>query len=59
MHKHVHDIHFTFHNTGQELLQSPDIFDIAFPDIIMRNPDGMTTVHSLRGKPPNNMVLDC
>lgn len=37
-------------NTGQELLQSSDSFDIVFLDIIMRDPDGMVTAQSLRRK---------
>lgn len=44
-------------NTGQELLQSPDIFDIVFLDIIMRDPDGMTTAHSLRRKSPDIILI--
>ena len=44
-------------NTGQELLQSSDSFDIAFLDIIMRNPNGMTTAHSLRRKSPDIILI--
>lgn len=44
-------------NTGQELLQSADYFDIAFLDIIMRNPDGMTTAQFLRRKSPDIILI--
>lgn len=44
-------------NTGQELLQSSDSFDIAFLDIIMRDPDGMTTAQSLRRRSPDIILI--
>lgn len=44
-------------NSGQELLQSSDSFDIVFLDIIMHNPDGMVTAQSLRRKSPDIILI--
>lgn len=44
-------------NTGQALLQSPDVFDIAFLDIIMHEPDGMAAAQSLRRKLPDIILI--
>ena len=44
-------------NGGQELLQAPEKFDIIFLDIIMRDPDGMTTAQLLRTKSPDTILI--
>ena len=44
-------------NSGQELLQAPERFDMVFLDIIMRNPDGMTTAQLLRTKSPDIILI--
>lgn len=44
-------------NSGQELLQAPEKFDIAFLDIIMRDPNGMATAQLLRAKSPDTILI--
>lgn len=44
-------------NSGQELLQAPERFDIAFLDIIMRDPNGMATAQLLRAKSPDTILI--
>ena len=44
-------------NSGRELLQAQEEFDIVFLDIIMRDPDGMTTAQLLRTKAPDTILI--
>ena len=44
-------------NSGQELLQAPEKFDMIFLDIIMRDPDGMATAQLLRAKSPDTILI--
>lgn len=44
-------------NSGQELLQAPEKFDIIFLDIIMRGLDGMATAQFLRSKSPDIILI--
>ena len=44
-------------NSGQELLQASENFDIVFLDIIMPGPDGMTTAQLLRQKSPDTILI--
>ena len=44
-------------NSGQELLQVQESFDIIFLDIIMRNPNGMKTARIIRQKTPNAILV--
>ena len=44
-------------NSGQELLQAPEKFDMIFLDIIMRGLDGMTTAQLLRSKSPDTILI--
>lgn len=44
-------------NSGQELLQAPEKYDMVFLDIIMRDPDGMTTARLLRAKSPDTILI--
>lgn len=44
-------------NSGQELLHAPEYFDMIFLDIIMRDPDGMTTAQLLRTKFPDTILI--
>ena len=44
-------------NSGQELIQTPEKFDIVFLDVIMCEPDGMKTARILRQKSPNVILI--
>lgn len=44
-------------NSGRDLLQASEYFDIVFLDIIMSNPDGMTAARLLRAKSPNIILI--
>lgn len=44
-------------NSGQELLQAPEKFDMIFLDIIMRGLDGMATAQLLRSKSPDTILI--
>ena len=44
-------------NSGQELLQTTENFDIIFLDIIMHGQDGMTTARLLRDKAPDTILI--
>lgn len=44
-------------NSGQELLQAPEQFDMVFLDIIMRDPGGMATAQLLRAKSPDTILI--
>ena len=44
-------------NSGPELLHAPEYFDMVFLDIIMRDPDGMTTAQLLRTKSPDTILI--
>lgn len=44
-------------NSGQELLQASEVFDIVFLDIIMRDPNGMKTAQVLRHRLPNMILV--
>ena len=44
-------------NSGRELLQASENFDIVFLDIIMNDPDGMTAARLLRAKSPNIILI--
>lgn len=44
-------------NSGQELLHAPEKFDMVFLDVIMRDPDGMTTAQLLRTKSPDTILI--
>lgn len=44
-------------NSGQELLQASETFDLVFLDIIMRDPDGMTTAQILRQKSSDTLLI--
>jgi Response regulator of the LytR/AlgR family len=43
--------------SGQELMQSPDHFDIIFLDIIMRDMDGMRTAQMIREKAFDKILI--
>lgn len=44
-------------NSGQELLRAPERFDMVFLDIIMRDPNGMSTAQLLRTKSPDTILI--
>lgn len=44
-------------NSGQELLQTPENFDIVFLDIIMPGPSGMTAAQLLHQKSPDTILI--
>ena len=44
-------------NSGQELLQAPERFDMVFLDIIMRDLDGMSAAQLLRTKSPDTILI--
>ena len=44
-------------NSGQELLQAQESFDIIFLDIIMHNPNGMKTARILKQNTPNAILV--
>lgn len=44
-------------NSGQELLQVQESFDMIFLDIIMRNPNGMKTARILKQKTPDTILV--
>ena len=44
-------------NSGQELLQASENFDIVFLDIIMSSPNGMTAARLLREKSPDTILI--
>lgn len=44
-------------NSGRELLQAPEKFDMIFLDIIMHDPDGMATAQLLRAKSPDTILI--
>ena len=44
-------------NSGRELLQAPEKFDMIFLDIIMHGQDGMATAQLLRSKSPDTILI--